>query len=170
VIRNRSGDPYKPGAIRGYKRSFDSRIIPRFGALRISELSRQEIQDLVDELLAKGKAPNTVRNAVMPLRALYRRLLCRSEVLINPTIGLTLPVIRERRERIARPEEARKLLAALPAGDRPVWATALYAGLRRGELRGLRWGDVDFEAGLIRVERAARANVGSLWRNHFAPI
>jgi integrase len=162
VIRNRSGDPYKPGAIRGYKRSFDSRIIPRFGALKISELARQEIQDLVDELLAKGKAPSTVRNAVMPLRALYRRLISRSEVLVNPTIGLTLPAIRERRERIARPEEARKLLGALPAADRPPWATALYAGLRRGELRALRWGDVDFEAGLIRVERGWDPEVGPI--------
>jgi integrase len=33
-----------------------------------------------------------------------------------------------------------------------VWATALYAGLRRGELQALRWRDVDLEAGVIRVE------------------
>ena len=32
-------------------------------------------------------------------------------------------------------------------------ATALYAGLRRGELQGLRWEDVDFERGVIGVER-----------------
>ena len=35
-----------------------------------------------------------------------------------------------------------------------MWATALYAGLRRGELAALRWLDVDFERGLIRVERS----------------
>ncbi len=162
VIRTRSGDPYKPAAIRGYKLSFDSQIIPRFGALKISELSRAEIQDLVDELLAKCKAPRTVRNAVMPLRALYRRLVSRSEVLINPTIGLMLPAIRERRERIARPEEAKELLKALSPTDRPPWATALYAGLRRGELRALRWEDIDFEAGLIRVERGWDPEVGPI--------
>ena len=162
VIRTRSGDLYKPAAIRGYKLSFETQIIPRFGALKISELARTEIQDLVDELLAQGKAPSTVRNAVMPLRALYRRLISRSEVLLNPTVGLTLPSIRERRERIARPEEAAQLLEALPLSDRPPWATALYAGLRRGELRGLRWGDVDFEAGLIRVERGWDPEVGPI--------
>jgi integrase len=162
VIRTRSGDHYKPGAIRGYKLSFDSQIIPRFGTLKISELARPEIQDMVDELLAKGKAPSTVRNAVMPLRALYRRLVSRDEILLNPTVGLTLPAIRQRRERIARPEEARSLLAALSPGDRPPWAMALYAGLRRGEIRALRWGDVDFEAGLIRVERGWDPEVGPI--------
>src|SRR5439155_16508538 len=47
-----------------------------------------------------------------------------------------------------------KLLAALPAEDRALWATAMYAGLRRGELMALRWEDVDLAAGVIRVERA----------------
>ncbi len=49
---------------------------------------------------------------------------------------------------------AARLLAALPEKDRALWATAMYAGLRRGELMALRWGDVDLASGLIRVERA----------------
>src|SRR5581483_6219261 len=65
-----------------------------------------------------------------------------------------LPAVKGRRERIASPEEAQQLLAALPERDRPVWATALYAGLRRGELMALRWEDVDLAAGVIRVERS----------------
>jgi integrase len=43
---------------------------------------------------------------------------------------------------------------AVPDDDRAVWATALYAGLRLGELRALRDEDVDLQAGLIRVERS----------------
>jgi integrase len=45
------------------------------------------------------------------------------------------------------------LIAALPVGERALWATAFYAGLRRGELRALRWSDVDLEAGVIHVCR-----------------
>jgi integrase len=153
VIRTRSGEVYKPGALRGYEQALKARVLPRFGHLKTSALTRNAVQDLVDEMLAEGLAPSTTRNAILPLRAIYRRLLARSEVAINPTLGLALPASRERRERVARPAEARKLLEALSQADRPVWATALYAGLRRGELRALRWGDVDFEAGLIRVER-----------------
>ena len=153
VIRTRSGDPYKPGALRGYEQALFARILPRFGHLKVSALQRNALQDLVDEMVAEGLAASTVRNAVLPLRAIYRRILARNEVAVNPTLGLSLPAIRGRRERVARPGEARALLDALPEADRPPWATALYAGLRRGELRALRWGDIDFKAGLIRVER-----------------
>jgi integrase len=37
---------------------------------------------------------------------------------------------------------------------RPLWATAFYTGLRVGEIRALRWEAVDFDAGLVRVERS----------------
>jgi integrase len=73
---------------------------------------------------------------------------------VNPCTHLRLPAVRGRRERIASPQEAELLLAALPARDRSIWATALYAGLRRGELMALRWDDVDLANGVIRVERA----------------
>ena len=59
-----------------------------------------------------------------------------------------------RRDRIASPEEAQKLLAALDDDHRPIWATAMYAGLRRGELMALDWSHVDLASGLIRVERS----------------
>lgn len=65
-----------------------------------------------------------------------------------------------RRDRIADPGEADLLLAALPENDRALWATALYAGLRRGELMALRWEDVDLAAGVIRVERSWDVRAG----------
>ena len=68
--------------------------------------------------------------------------------------GLELPSVRGGRDRIASPEEAARLIAALPESDRALWATALYAGLRRGELMALRWEDIDLAAGVIRVERS----------------
>ena len=45
------------------------------------------------------------------------------------------------------------ILAAVAPGDRALWATAVYAGLRRGELYALRWEDVDLAAGVIHVRR-----------------
>jgi integrase len=74
-------------------------------------------------------------------------------VAINPTTGLKMPAVRGGRDRIAAPDECSLLLAALSAKDRPLWATAMYAGLRRGELMALRIEDVDLAAGLIHVRR-----------------
>src|SRR5439155_8950584 len=95
-----------------------------------------------------------VRNTVLPLRAIYRRAIARAEVAENPTLGLSLPALRKRHERVARPQEASALIEALAAADRALWATALYAGLRRGELQALEWERIDLGAGLIRVERS----------------
>lgn len=162
VIRTSAGEPYKPSALRGYEEALRTKVLPELGHLHLSSITRNSIQDLVDRLLARGLAPSTVRNAILPLRAIYRRLTSRSEVLLNPTLGLALPAVRASRERVAHPAEAQALLDALRPEDRPVWATALYAGLRRGELQGLRWCDIDFEAELIRVEQSWDAKEGPI--------
>ena len=154
VVRTRSGDRYKPSALRAYRASLDARVLPELGALRLSALTRPQIQELVDRLVAEGLSASTVRNTVLPLRAIFRRARARAEVAQNPTLGLTLPAVRGRRERVARPDEAIALLCALRPDDRAIYATALYAGLRRGELCALRWQDVDLDRNLISVERA----------------
>lgn len=162
VVRTRSGDVYKPSAVRSYHESLRTHVLPRLGAVRLSAVTRVVIQDLVDEMVAAGAAPSTVRNAVLPLRAIYRRAVSRMDVLVNPTEGLALPAVRMTRSRVARVEEAAALIAAVPAGDAAIWATALYAGLRLGELRALRWRDVDFDAGVIRVRRGWDRKVGPI--------
>ncbi len=153
VVRTRSGEPYKPSALRSYEQALQKKVLPELGKKRLSELERNDVQDLIDGLVAAGEAASTVRNAVLPLRAICRRCLERSEVAVNPTDGLRLPAVRGRRDRVARPQDAAALIDSLPAADRALWATALYAGLRRGELQGLRCSDVDFERGVICVER-----------------
>jgi integrase len=153
-IRTRSGDRYKPSALRGYRAALESRILDELGAHKLADIRRRDVQDLADRLIAEGLDPSTVRNALMPLRAIYRRAVSRGDATINPTTGLELPAVRGRRDRIVSPVEAAALIAAVPEADRPVWATACYAGLRLGELQALRDEDVDLAEGVIRVERS----------------
>jgi integrase len=153
-VRNRSGDRYKPSVVRSYETSLRLRVLPELGKRKVSEIRRRDVQDLADRLLGQGLDPSTIRNTLMPLRAIFRRALARGDVAINPTRGLELPAVRGKRDRIVSPEEADDLLVALPERDRALWATALYGGLRRGELQALRWDDVDLANGVIRVELA----------------
>jgi integrase len=154
TIRTRGGDRYKPSTIRSYEAALRDRIYPDLGAHRLGSIQRVDVQDLADRLLAEGRDASTIRNAIMPLRVVYRRALSRGEVAINPTAGVELPAVRGKRDRIASTEEAATLIAALHEADRALWATAMYAGLRYGELAALAWEHVDLTAGLIRVERA----------------
>ncbi|MGH3118310.1 MAG: tyrosine-type recombinase/integrase [Gaiellales bacterium] len=154
LIRNRSGDPYKPSALRGYEQALMSRVLPVLGDRRLADIRRSDIQRLINRLMTYGLSASTIRNAILPLRAIYRHALALDEVAVNPTRGLHLPASRGRRDRIAAPAEARKLLDALTYPERALWATALFAGLRRGELMALEWKDVDLERNVIRVERS----------------
>jgi integrase len=154
TIRTRSGDRYKPSALRSYDTSLRLHVLPEIGGARLSDVTRADVQDIADRMLAGGADPSTIRNALMPLRAIYRRAVSRGEVAINPTAGLELPAVRGRRDRVASPAEATTLIETLAVEDRALWGTAFYGGLRLGELQALRWEDVDLAAGVLRVERA----------------
>jgi integrase len=162
LIRTRSGDGYKPSALRSYQASLEQRVLPELGSVRLSALTRVDVQDYADRLLAEGLDPSTIRNTLMPLRAIYRRALARGEVTVNPTTGLELPAVRGRRDRIASPTEAAALIEALPEHDRALWATALYAGLRRGELMALRCEDIDLQKNVITVARSWDVKAGPI--------
>jgi integrase len=84
---------------------------------------------------------------------LYRHALEGGEVQHNPRVGLRMPALERREPRHVPAATAAALIEALPLEDAAVYATAFYAGLRRGELWALRWADVDFRAGVIRVHR-----------------
>jgi integrase len=161
-VRNRSGDEFKPSAVRGYAQNLTRRVLPGLGHLRLSEVTTPQVQQWVDGLVAKGLAPATVDAALTPLRSIYRWALQRGYAVSNPTRGIHKPAVRPSQKAIASPAEAVAMIEAVPRHDRALWAVALLAGLRRGELIGLRWDDVDLAAGVLRVERGWDMEVGEV--------
>ena len=161
-VRNRSGQPYKPSTLRGYRHALEERVLPLIGGEKLSAITTSDLQLLVDRWQAEGHPPSTLRNTIKPLQAIYRRAKSRGGLPVNPTRDLELPAPRSRQVEIVSPSGAEKLLAALPSQDRTVWATALYAGLRYGELRALRWEAVDVAAGTIEVRESWDAKAGRI--------
>ena len=154
TIRNRAGDPYKPSALRGYEGAMRRRVLPALGGVRLADLRRSDLQDFADGLLAKGPEPidgpghAAAAAGDLPARRQPRRGRRRTRRRPGAARRPRAP----RADRLAR-LRPRPLIAAAPDRDRALWATALYAGLRRGELRALRVEDVDLAAGVIHVER-----------------
>jgi integrase len=162
AVLARTKEPYKPAVLREYERSLRLRVLPELGNRRLSDIDVGDLLALKERLLAAGHSGSTVRNTFVPLQAIYRRAVLSGSVPLNPTLGLDLPTGYQRRDRTATPEEAAELLAALPESERPLWATAFYGGLRRGELRALRAENIDLEAGLIRVEHGWDDKAGEI--------
>lgn len=68
-IRNRSGDRYKPSAIREYERAFRLRLFPAIGAHKLADIRRSDLQRLVGRWLAQGLDPSTIRNTINAVRS-----------------------------------------------------------------------------------------------------
>lgn len=153
TITNRSGHRYKPSTIRRYELAWRRHLEPVIGHKRLTDVDRSCIKQVVAGCLRAEMPPSTIRNTLDPLRVIIREAIEDEKLTVDPMAGMKLPAGKGRRERVADPVEAEMLIGALPAGERAMWATAVYAGLRRGELRGLRCVDLDFDAGVIRVER-----------------
>jgi integrase len=128
----------------------------------IEDIRRADLQDLIARLIADRHAPRTIEATIIPLRAILQREVRGDRLKVNPTAGLDIPHGEKPRDRIADPAEARALLAALPDEDRATWATATYAGLRRGELMALRANRIDLDANVVRVEFGWDARAGEI--------
>jgi integrase len=168
AIATRSGETYKPSAVRSYEQGLASHVLPDLGGRRLGDVTAADLQALVEELRGKGLSASTITNAFNPVQALYRRATQLGHVMHNPCRDVTLPTIRSQREHAADPADAALMIRALPERDQCAWALAFYAGLRLGELRALRWEDIDESAGLIHVQRSWDAREGEIDPKSFA--
>lgn len=144
----------RPRTVQGYRDIVRGYLAPALGHVRLSRLTAHEIQQLYAGELRRGLSPLTVRH--------HHRLLHRAlEIAVtwelldrNPARRITLPSVGKSPARALTAEEVRVLLNAVRSTPYylPVHL-ALYTGLRRSEVLGLRWEDVDIEGRALRVER-----------------
>lgn len=161
-ILTRSQRPYKPAVLRGIEANLVRFVLPELGGRRACQVTRRDLQALIDGLQGDGLSGSSVRNVIVALKVIYRRMLEDDTITVNPTTALRLPPPAGVRDRAASAAEVDALLDALPDEDRALWTTAAYAGLRRGELRGLRWEDVDLGANVIHVKRGWDEREGAI--------
>lgn len=119
-----------------------------------------DIEGYVSTMRAAGRSPKTIRNHLIFLHGLFAFAVKRGWAPSNAVAEAERP-----RPAGTDPdihyidlEELEALLNEVPedvlgAVDRPLYLTAAMTGLRQGELIALRWKDVDWKAGLIRVRR-----------------
>ncbi len=111
---------------------------------------------LVSDLQREGLAPATILTVLTPLKRVFDNAVRRGLLAANPVNGLERherPRSRHDEMRILNSDEIDALLSAAPAKYRTLLATAVFTGLRSGELLGLHWSDIDFAVGVVHVSR-----------------
>lgn len=121
--------------------------------LTLDRVTPRMIAKYTDTKLEEGQSANSIRKHLVILNGIYKEALRYGEVKFNPCADISVKDGRDEFEgRAYTPESAKKLLNAVN-GDpiEPAVYLGLYLGLRRSEVVGLRWGDVDLEGNVVHV-------------------
>jgi integrase len=136
----------------------DVRGVPGIGSIPLARLTVGDVDQLLAGLARAGYAARTIRQTLSLLRRSLRRAQRGGATSRNVAELAELPAgAKTRKSRAMTAEQVAALLALeLTPWWRAYITTAVMAGLRPGELLGLRWQDVDTRAGVIRVRVAAK--------------
>jgi integrase len=146
------------------KWAVDTWIEPELGSKRLRELTPEDVERLLSKMAGDGRSRRTVTRVRSYLGQALSVAERRGKVARNVARIAELPETKPPVERRAlTPDEAKKVLEAA-SGRRleALFVCALMLGLRPGELTGLRWSDVDLEAGTLQVSASLKSERGQL--------
>lgn len=153
----------RPKTYRFYCDHIRLHIKPALGKKQLEKLTPANIQHFVNDRLQSGLSPQTIRHIIATLRAALSIAVRWQLVYRNVAALVTLPRIQKQEMKIFTPEQAKAFLESVK-GHRleALFIMALTLGLRRGELLGLHWSDVDFDAATLRVNYGLQRFDGKL--------
>jgi integrase len=170
-IVTRSRERYAPATLSCYDQAMRIYVLPSLGGRRVHAIGFDDLDAIRLAMLDMGVAASTTNNAWNALSVIYRQRHVRIVVGISPVDGIRTETERPavRRGVVLDAAGAAAIIAAMrgwswvkptdgrrrSVDPRPrlaaFWALVLYAGLRRSEATNLDWGNVDLEAGVVRV-------------------
>jgi len=164
----------RTGTRKRYRGSLDRVLLPKFGKMKVGAVTVDHIAKLIRDLEKGGAAPSTIANHMKPLSGTLAFAVRRKLISANPYDALVADDRPARREKVEAHEWNDSEIAALiEAGEQMarqpearadysmLIRTALYTGLRQGELLGLTWADVDLQEGALHVRRQWLRDAGS---------
>jgi integrase len=129
-------------------------LTPALGKIKLAKLTPAHVRGLYRDKLNSGLAPRTVLHIHRAFSKALKQAAADGLIPRNPAAPVKPPQPRGEEIRPLNREQVRVLFEAA-SGDRleALYIVAVTAGLRRGELQGLKWEDLDLEAGMLQVRR-----------------
>jgi len=152
----------RPTTWQHYAGIIDAHVVPRLGGASLSRLRPAQLNSLYADLLDAGRrngsgglSPKTVRHVHTTLHKALHDAVRWGHLARNPADLASPPVPRTAEMRVWSPEQLRSFLASVRA-DRlyAAWVLMATTGMRRGEVLGLQWQEVDIDHGRVSVVRS----------------
>ena len=157
----------RPSSHQTYRGYIDHHIAPNIGDLPLEKLTTMDLQKLYRKLLNKGRvdrveakqqpkglSAKTVRNINQVISSAMDFAVAQKIIPENPCKAVALPKVEHREMQTIPAEQLQAFLQEAKAtGVYEMYYIALATGLRRGELLGLKWTDIDWKNGIIKVRR-----------------
>ena len=165
----------RPSTVRGYRSMIENHVLPRLGSKQLRSVTRNDVQKLYNRLkrtkvMSHGQegdrnlADSTVRRIHMMLHEAFEAAVRARLISQNPTEGTTVPKCNYPPMKILNEEQLDRFMEAIK--EEPMWYDFFYTeittGLRRGEICGLQWDDLDETTGKLKVRRSIRVAPGGV--------
>jgi integrase len=163
---------WSPKTAHEYRKIIDGRLVPDLGTIRLSDLTVAQLDHYYGQLATDGKKrgdggldPRSVRNVHSVLRKALRQAVKWGWVAHAATDHATLPTKEKEQVDAPTPDDLRRTLELVDK-KWPEFGVflrlAATGGMRRGEMCGLRWSDIDLDVGEVRVRRSIAHLPGQL--------
>ena len=157
----------RPSSHQTYKGYIDNHIKPNIGNIPLEKLTTMDLQKFYRKLLTKGRvdrieskeqpkglSAKTVRNINQVISSAMDLAVAQKIIPANPTNACELPKVEHQEMQTIPAEQLQAFLEeARATGVYEMYYIELATGLRRGELLGLKWQDIDWKNGIIKVRR-----------------
>jgi integrase len=158
--------PKRQRTLESYQNAVDKHIRPVIGHLRIAKVRARQLQNLEDE---SPLSPSAVGQMHSVLKGTFRLAMVDEGIEVNPMREVTPPGRKPSKPELPSLADVRRILelAEDEAGELwPMVQTMAHTGLRRAELCGLRWEDVDLGTGRITVngQLLRTRELGLIWQ------
>ena len=138
----------KSSTLEDYRSAMNTYILPRFGNTPIREIGYLDIKKFASELPCSGKRKN---NVLIPLRSVFKMALLSELIEKNPMDMVRNFKTQKPDINPLSMEEVRLVLENVIPRYKNFFTVAFFTGMRFGEMAALKWKNVDFKAGLIKI-------------------
>ena len=166
----------RPSTFKTSQGFLKNHIKPQIGSIPLADLTSLDLQRFYKHLLdggrvdrieakkkPKGLAPKTVRNINQMIGSAYNLAIEQHLVTKNPTQGCALPKVEHKEIKTLTSDQLSTFFQeARDSGVYELYYLDLATGLRRGELLGLKWADVDLDRGVLKIQRAISRQNGKV--------